>query len=64
MLICGNYGHTLGRAIGLGYVNHPGGVTSEFIRSGSYEIEVACERIPARASLRPLYDPENKRIRC
>ncbi|MCH8884666.1 MAG: GcvT family protein, partial [SAR324 cluster bacterium] len=59
----GNYGHTLGRAIGLGYVNHPGGITAEFIRSGSYEIEVACERIPARASLRPLYDPENKRIR-
>lgn len=59
----GNYGHTLGRAIGLGYVNHPGGISTDFILSGSYEIEVACERIPARASLRPLYDPKNKRIR-
>ena len=60
----GNYGHTLGRAVGLGYVRHPGGVTRDFIRSGSYEIEVACERIPARASLRPLYDPDSKRIRA
>ncbi|MEE8434014.1 MAG: glycine cleavage T C-terminal barrel domain-containing protein, partial [bacterium] len=59
----GNYGHTLGRAIGLGYLNHPGGVSADFINSGSYEIEVACERIPARASLRPLYDPKNERIR-
>ena len=60
----GNYGHTLGRAVGLGYVHHPDGVTRDIIRSGSYEIEVACERIPARASLRPLYDPDNKRIRA
>ena len=59
----GNYGHTLGRAIGMGYVNHREKITADFIRSGSYEIEVACERIPATASLRPLYDPQNERIR-
>ncbi len=60
----GNYGHTLGSAVGLGYVRHTSGVTRDFIRSGHYEIEVACERIPARASLTPLYDPENKRSRA
>ncbi|MCH7478184.1 MAG: FAD-dependent oxidoreductase, partial [SAR324 cluster bacterium] len=60
----GNYGHTLGSAVGLGYVRHASGVTRDFIRSGQYEIEVACERIPARASLTPMYDPENKRSRA
>ena len=59
----GMFGHTLGAAIGLGYVNHADGVTPEYIQSGRYEIEVAGRRIPARASLRPLYDPENKRIK-
>ncbi len=59
----GMFGHTLGAAIGLGYVNHADGVTPEYIRSGRYEIEVAGRRIPARASLRPFYDPENERIK-
>lgn len=57
------YGHTLGFAIGMGYVEHDGGVTTAFIDSGSYEIEVACERVPARASLRPFYDPKGERVR-
>ena len=59
----GMFGHTLGAAIGLGYVNHADGVTPEYIQAGRYEIEVAGQRIPARASLRPLYDPENERIK-
>ena len=59
----GSYGHTLGRAVGLGYVRHSEGVTAEFVNGGRYEIEVACERMPARASLHPLYDPSGARIR-
>ncbi len=47
----------------MGYVTHEGGVTTEFIEAGSYEIEIACERVPARASLRPFYDPKNLRIK-
>ncbi|MGF1612190.1 MAG: FAD-dependent oxidoreductase [Kiloniellales bacterium] len=59
-----NYGHHLGAAIGLGYVSHPDGVDADFIKTGRYEIEVACERVPARASLRPLYDPGSERVRA
>jgi 4-methylaminobutanoate oxidase (formaldehyde-forming) len=59
----GMFGHTLGRAVAMGYVAHEGGVTQEFIDSGFYEIEIACERVPARASLRPLYDPQGLRLR-
>jgi 4-methylaminobutanoate oxidase (formaldehyde-forming) len=59
----GMYGHTLGGAVGLGYVSHRDGVSAEFIRSGSYEVEVAGTRISAKASLRPMYDPKSSRIR-
>ena len=62
-LTSGNYGHHLGRAIGLGYVNNPDGVTADWVRSGTYEIEVACERFNAQASLRPMYDPKAERVK-
>jgi 4-methylaminobutanoate oxidase (formaldehyde-forming) len=59
----GGYGHTLGAAVGLGHVENAQGVTSGFVESGHYEIEVAGVRYPARASLRPFYDPAGKRVR-
>ncbi len=59
----GMYGYTLGGAVGLGYVNHEDGVNPAFVKSGRYEIEVAGVRIPATASLRPMYDPKSSRIR-
>ena len=59
----GAYGHTLGGAMGFGYVEHADGVTAEFVNTGGFEIVVAGERIPARASLRSMYDPNNARVR-
>ena len=59
----GMYGHTLGGAVALGYVRHEAGVSSDFIKSGRFEIQAADRRYPARASLAPLYDPGNSRIR-
>jgi heterotetrameric sarcosine oxidase gamma subunit len=57
------YGHTLGAAVAMGYVVNPDGVSDEFVNSGRYEIEIGNERFAARASLAPLYDPKNARIR-
>jgi 4-methylaminobutanoate oxidase (formaldehyde-forming) len=62
-LTSGDYGHTLGGAVGLGYVKRPEAIDAEFIRSGTWEIEVACERVPAKASLQALYDPKAQRMR-
>jgi 4-methylaminobutanoate oxidase (formaldehyde-forming) len=59
----GSYGHTLGGAMGFGYVEHPGGVTADLVRAGPFEIQIAGERYPARASLRSMYDPTNERVR-
>jgi len=60
----GAYGHQLGGAVGLGYVSCQPDAAAESVLSGQYEVEVACERVPAEVSLRPLYDPDNARIRC
>jgi len=58
----GTYGHTLGAAVGLGYVKNADGVTEEFVKAGRYQINVNGELCSAKAFLRPPYDPERKRI--
>jgi heterotetrameric sarcosine oxidase gamma subunit len=62
-ILAGGYGHTLGASVGLGYVENEEGVTAEYIKSGNYEIKIAGTRYPAKASLRPLYDPKGERTR-
>ena len=62
-LTSGGFGYTLGRSIGLGYVAHEDEVDRAFLRSGRYELEVAGQRVPAALHLRPLYDPDMKRVR-
>jgi glycine cleavage system aminomethyltransferase T len=59
----GAYGHTLGGAMGFGYVAHADGVTAELVDGGAFEVVVAGERVAARASLRSMYDPRNERVR-
>ena len=56
----GAYGHTLGGAIGLGYVDTARAPNPP---EAGFSIEVAGDRIPAEDSSRPMYDPGNRRIR-
>jgi len=60
----GMYGHTLGGAIGLGYIEDPEGVDAAMINNGKFEIEVTGIRYPTNASLKPLYDPTMAKIKC
>ena len=62
-LTSGNYGHTLGGSVGLGYVHAPDGVSAAWVEAGRFEIDVGGERVPARASLRAMYDPTGARAR-
>jgi len=63
-LTSGMFGHTVGRPIGLGYVEDQGqAVTDGYVRDGKFEIEIAGERIPAKAILGALYDPKSERIK-
>ncbi len=59
----GSYGHTLNGAVGLGLVSNEAGISTDYIKSGIYEVDIAGVRYPARASLRPMYDPSNLRVR-
>jgi len=58
------YGHRVEASLGMGYLRAASGVTKEFIQAGSYEIEVAAERIPATAQLAPFYDPKMERVKA
>ena len=57
------FGHTLGRAVELGWVQAPEVVPREWFEAEPFEIEVAGRRVPARASLSPMYDPKSQRPR-
>ncbi|ANL63808.1 sarcosine dehydrogenase protein [Rhizobium phaseoli] len=63
-LSSGGFGYTLGKPIGYGYVRNAEGVTEDFILSGTYELDVARERIPCKVSLAPLYDPDMVRVKA
>ncbi|MEX5563487.1 FAD-dependent oxidoreductase [Pseudophaeobacter sp. 1A16562] len=61
-LSSGAYGHTLGAAIGMGYVPSEGESAAEVLAS-SYEIDVMGTRVQAEASLKPMYDPKSERVK-
>ena len=58
-----SYGFTVGGAVGLVMVEAGEPVTQAYLDAGSWEVEIAGKSYPAVASLKPLYDPENKRIK-
>ena len=59
----GAYGHTLGAAVGLGWIETGSASARDLIAKGGFEIEIAGERFAAVASLAPFYDPKHERIR-
>jgi len=63
LITTGTYGHTLGGAVGLGMVSIPEGGSVEDLTAATYEVLVAGQKVPAQASLRPLYDPKSLRVR-
>jgi 4-methylaminobutanoate oxidase (formaldehyde-forming) len=62
-LTSGDYGHTLGGAVGIGYVEADEEITADYIAGGEFEIDVGGERVAARASLSAMYDPRAERMR-
>jgi 4-methylaminobutanoate oxidase (formaldehyde-forming) len=57
------FGHTLGRAVAMGYVREPEGVDERYI-GGSFALDIAGDRFSARASLAAPYDPRGLRVRA
>jgi 4-methylaminobutanoate oxidase (formaldehyde-forming) len=58
------YGHSIGSAVGMGYVRRDEAAVDEaFIHSGRYQIDIAGTLAEARVQLRAPYDPKGLRIR-
>lgn len=60
----GSYGHTLGGAVGLAMIEAGEPIDAQWLSEGRWEIDIAGRLYPAAVSLRPLHDPEMKRIRA
>jgi heterotetrameric sarcosine oxidase gamma subunit len=58
-----SYGHTLGGAIGLAMIEAGVPVTASYLADADWTVEIADRQYPAIASMSPLYDPRNERIR-
>jgi 4-methylaminobutanoate oxidase (formaldehyde-forming) len=59
-----SYGHTLGGAVGLAMIDAGQPLDQAWIDAGTWDVEIAGKRYPAMASLKPLYDPEMKRVKA
>ncbi len=59
----GMFSYVEGKALAMGYLNNPDGVTKEWLDSGRFEIEVATIPIAATPSIRSFYDPRNERVK-
>lgn len=62
-LTSGNYAHTLGGSVGIGYIHAPHPITPDYLTSGKFHINVATTPIPATPSLTALYDPKSSKMR-
>lgn len=60
----GGYGHTLGGAVGIGFAELDEPLTAQIVNDSDWFIEIADVKYPATASLKPLYDPGMKKIKC
>jgi glycine cleavage system aminomethyltransferase T/glycine/D-amino acid oxidase-like deaminating enzyme len=59
-----SYGFTLGGAVGLAMLDAGEPITQAYLDAGRLEVEIAGKSYPARASIRPLYDPNMSRVRA
>jgi 4-methylaminobutanoate oxidase (formaldehyde-forming) len=60
----GAYGHHLGAAVALGYVDVAPGMTDQDVVARSHAVDIAGALHAAEASLIPLYDPAGARMRA
>lgn len=59
------WGETAGACVGLAYVRAADDsvINADWVKAGSYEVNVGGQRYPMSVSLRPIYDPDSAKIR-
>ena len=58
-----SYGFTLGGAVGLAMIDAGEPIDQAYLDAGEWTVQIGAAVYPAVASLRPMYDPANERIR-
>jgi len=58
-----SYGFTLGGAVGLAMIDAGEPIDQAYLDAGEWTVQIGTAVYPAVVSLRPMYDPGNKRIR-
>jgi 4-methylaminobutanoate oxidase (formaldehyde-forming) len=59
-----SYGFTVGGAVGLAMIEAGEPVNAKYFEEGTWEVEIAGKNYPAIASMKPLYDPANEKVKC
>ncbi len=59
----GAWGHRVGRSLALGYVKSDGGVSADWLASGTWEVELAWKNYAAKVQFQPFYDPKGEKIK-
>jgi len=60
----GSYCYTLGGAVGLFMLEPDVVIDDTFISQGKWEIKIAGKVYPAQVSIKSLFDPGNKKVKC
>lgn len=63
-IMSGAFGHRVNASLGMGYVSCEGGVTKDWLESGTWEVEVALQRHPVKVQFGAWYDPKGERIKA
>lgn len=64
MTTSGSFGYSLGRSVGMGYINMPEAADKAWFEEASYDIELSGEHFSAKAGISPFFDPTNERVKC
>ena len=59
------WGETVGGCVGLAYVRAADNsvINADWVKAGSYQVNVGGQLYPISVSLRPIYDPSSTKIR-
>ena len=57
-----NYAHSVGGQIALGYVKHENVGEKGFVKRSEFAIDVGGNELKANGTLRPMFDPKNRRV--
>ena len=58
-----SYGFTLGGAVGLSMIEAEEPIDEAYLKTGRWEVNIAGKLYPAEVSLRPMYDPDMRRVK-